>query len=252
MVSRTAAASGNISRSRATGLITSGTLDIGTGAPAKLAQTFPWGTYRLTITDPKIEALRVPIASIPAGRRARPATGPIAFRWRRTSRPTSRAKSRISRSSRQRTARRWSSSPATAFISSQLIDAPAGGATHRHSGLGRLGRGRLCARHALSPAQRRDGPRARALHRRGLAGRRQFRAHADAADRRPGQDHAAPAHHHSRHREGLGRRRSRPISRSPRWTKAFCSSPISNRPIPSAIISASAGSASACMTITAG
>lgn len=34
-------------------LITSGTLAVGTESPAKLAQAFPWGTYRLTITDPK-------------------------------------------------------------------------------------------------------------------------------------------------------------------------------------------------------
>ncbi len=37
-------------------LMTSGNLDIGTQAPAKLAQTFPCGTYRLTITDPKSKA----------------------------------------------------------------------------------------------------------------------------------------------------------------------------------------------------
>ncbi|HTQ14831.1 MAG TPA: alpha-2-macroglobulin [Rhizomicrobium sp.] len=34
-------------------LITSGHLDIGTAAPAKLSQAMPWGTYRLTIVDPK-------------------------------------------------------------------------------------------------------------------------------------------------------------------------------------------------------
>jgi uncharacterized protein YfaS (alpha-2-macroglobulin family) len=34
-------------------IVTSGTLAIGTDNPAKLAQNFPWGTYRLTITDPK-------------------------------------------------------------------------------------------------------------------------------------------------------------------------------------------------------
>ncbi|MEJ1969384.1 MAG: alpha-2-macroglobulin [Rhizomicrobium sp.] len=33
-------------------LMTSGKIDIGAGAPAKLAQTFAYGTYRLTITDP--------------------------------------------------------------------------------------------------------------------------------------------------------------------------------------------------------
>jgi uncharacterized protein YfaS (alpha-2-macroglobulin family) len=37
-------------------LITSGTLALGTAAPAKLAQNFPWGDYRLTITDPKSHA----------------------------------------------------------------------------------------------------------------------------------------------------------------------------------------------------
>ena len=37
-------------------LVTSGTIDIGTGVPTKLAQTFPWGTYRLTISDPKSKA----------------------------------------------------------------------------------------------------------------------------------------------------------------------------------------------------
>ncbi|MBS0470473.1 MAG: alpha-2-macroglobulin family protein [Proteobacteria bacterium] len=34
-------------------LITSGQMAIGAGAPAKMAQTFPYGSYRLTITDPK-------------------------------------------------------------------------------------------------------------------------------------------------------------------------------------------------------
>ncbi len=33
-------------------LITSGKIDVGAGAPAKLAQNFPYGSYRLTITDP--------------------------------------------------------------------------------------------------------------------------------------------------------------------------------------------------------
>ena len=37
-------------------LMTSGTLDIAASAPAKLAGNFPWGTYRLTITDPKSKA----------------------------------------------------------------------------------------------------------------------------------------------------------------------------------------------------
>jgi len=37
-------------------LITSGTLAVGSDAPAKLAQAFPWGAYRLTITDPKTGA----------------------------------------------------------------------------------------------------------------------------------------------------------------------------------------------------
>lgn len=37
-------------------LVTSGTLDVAAGAPAKLSQNFPWGTYRLTITDPKSKA----------------------------------------------------------------------------------------------------------------------------------------------------------------------------------------------------
>lgn len=34
-------------------LISSGALDIGTGNPAKLSQSMPWGTYRLTVNDPK-------------------------------------------------------------------------------------------------------------------------------------------------------------------------------------------------------
>jgi uncharacterized protein YfaS (alpha-2-macroglobulin family) len=34
-------------------LITSGSMAIGAGAPVKLGQALPWGTYRLTITDPK-------------------------------------------------------------------------------------------------------------------------------------------------------------------------------------------------------
>ncbi|HEV2563332.1 MAG TPA: alpha-2-macroglobulin [Rhizomicrobium sp.] len=34
-------------------LVTSGTMNIGAGAPAKLAQSMPWGSYRLTITDAK-------------------------------------------------------------------------------------------------------------------------------------------------------------------------------------------------------
>jgi uncharacterized protein YfaS (alpha-2-macroglobulin family) len=34
-------------------LITSGSFAVGAEVPAKLAQAFPWGTYRLTVTDPK-------------------------------------------------------------------------------------------------------------------------------------------------------------------------------------------------------
>jgi uncharacterized protein YfaS (alpha-2-macroglobulin family) len=34
-------------------LITSGTMSIGAGAPANLTQAMAWGTYRLTLTDPK-------------------------------------------------------------------------------------------------------------------------------------------------------------------------------------------------------
>jgi len=34
-------------------LITSGSMSLGTGAPPKLSQILPWGDYRLTITDPK-------------------------------------------------------------------------------------------------------------------------------------------------------------------------------------------------------
>lgn len=37
-------------------LITSGTMNIAANAPAKLAQSMPWGTYRLTLTDPKTGA----------------------------------------------------------------------------------------------------------------------------------------------------------------------------------------------------
>ena len=37
-------------------LVASGTLDIGAGSPTKLAQNFPWGTYRLTIIDPQSKA----------------------------------------------------------------------------------------------------------------------------------------------------------------------------------------------------
>jgi hypothetical protein len=34
-------------------LISSGTMGIGAGAPVKLSQAMPWGTYRLTLSDPK-------------------------------------------------------------------------------------------------------------------------------------------------------------------------------------------------------
>ncbi|HWA03779.1 MAG TPA: alpha-2-macroglobulin [Rhizomicrobium sp.] len=34
-------------------LVTSSRISIGTGAPAKLGMAFPWGTYRLTISEPK-------------------------------------------------------------------------------------------------------------------------------------------------------------------------------------------------------
>ncbi|HUO91786.1 MAG TPA: alpha-2-macroglobulin [Rhizomicrobium sp.] len=37
-------------------LVTSGITDIGTGAPQLLTGAFPWGTYRLTISDPKSKA----------------------------------------------------------------------------------------------------------------------------------------------------------------------------------------------------
>ncbi len=88
-------------------LMTSGKVDIGTGAPLKLAQNFPYGSYRLTLTDPK-SGTASSYASIPAGRRAPPATVRTASRSRPTSRPTMWATSRMCRSSRRRTARRWS------------------------------------------------------------------------------------------------------------------------------------------------
>jgi alpha-2-macroglobulin len=37
-------------------LITAGSLSIGAGAPTRLAQAMPWGTYRLTIVDPATKA----------------------------------------------------------------------------------------------------------------------------------------------------------------------------------------------------
>ena len=80
-------------------LMTSGTLNIGTGLPAKLGQAFPWGDYRLTVTDPKSGADHH-TASTQVGRRVRPATGRTVFRSPQTDRPTNLARSRTSRSNR--------------------------------------------------------------------------------------------------------------------------------------------------------
>ena len=108
-------------------LITSGKVNIGAGAPLKLAQAVALWLLSPDHHRSGVGHRRRPIASTPAGRQVRPATGRIAFRWPPTSRAIASAKRRMSRSSRRRTARRSSSSPATACSPRKLIDAPAGG-----------------------------------------------------------------------------------------------------------------------------
>jgi alpha-2-macroglobulin len=109
-------------------LISSGQMAIGAGAPAKMAQTFPWGDYRLTITDPKSHAAssinfysgwaasasgdrpdRIPVAADKPSYRA----GETA---RVNIKPTSNGKALIVVAGDR-------------VFSSQIIDAPAGGAT---------------------------------------------------------------------------------------------------------------------------
>ena len=101
-------------------------MSIGAGAPAKLAQALPWGTYRLTITDPKSGAAssyRFYSGWAASAAGDRPDRIPVA-----ADKPTYRpARPRMSTSSRRPTARRWSWSRATGCSPRKLIDAPAGG-----------------------------------------------------------------------------------------------------------------------------
>jgi len=109
-------------------LITSGSMAVGAGAPVKLAQTLPWGDYRLTITDPKSGAAssyrfysgwaanadndrpdRIPVGSDKPSYRA----GDIA---KVTIKPSSSGKALVVVAGDK-------------VFSSQLIDAPAGGTT---------------------------------------------------------------------------------------------------------------------------
>ncbi|HEX4294655.1 MAG TPA: alpha-2-macroglobulin [Rhizomicrobium sp.] len=107
-------------------LVTSGGMAIGTGAPAKLSQTLPYGDYRLTISDPKSGAAtsyrfysgwaanadndrpdRIPVASDKPSYRA----GETA---KVTIKPTSNGKALIVVAGDR-------------IFSSELVDAPAGG-----------------------------------------------------------------------------------------------------------------------------
>jgi len=109
-------------------LVTSGSMAIGAGAPAKLSQTLPYGDYRLTISDPKSGAAtsyrfysgwaanadndrpdRIPVASDKPSYRA----GETA---KVTIKPTSNGKALIVVAGDR-------------VFSSELVDAPAGGTT---------------------------------------------------------------------------------------------------------------------------
>ncbi len=167
----------------------------------------PWGTYRLTITDPKstgASSFRFYSGWAASAAGDRPDRIPVAADKPSYAPGETRACEHQAGRRRQGACRRCRRSRVL------LAADQCAGRRHarRHSRVGRLGRGRLCARHRLSSAQRRHGPRARALHRRHLARRRQRPAHADAAIGGPQKITAAPAHHHSRDGEGSCRRRA--------------------------------------------
>ena len=136
-------------------LVTSSQMSIGTGAPAKLGQALPWGTYRLTITDPKSGAAtsyRFYSGWAASASGDRPDRIPVAadkptYRAGETARvnikPTADGKALVVVAGDR-------------VFSSQLIDAPAGGTTVNIPVSGGMGTGRLCARHRLPSAARRE------------------------------------------------------------------------------------------------
>ena len=190
-------------------LVTSSKMSIGaSGAPPRLSQALPWGSYRLTITDPKTGAAssyRFYSGWAASASGDRPDRIPVASDKAIVSRRRNRAREHQADDQRQG-ARRRGRRPRVLLATDRRAGRRRGG---EHPRLGRLGAGRLCAGHRLQAAQRGHGPRAGALHRTGVARCRQFAAHLDRADRRTGQDHAAPEDHHSGDGEGIGRGRRR-------------------------------------------
>ena len=137
-------------------LITSGTMSIGAGAPANLAQAMAWGTYRLTLTDPQIGRLQFlsllfRLGGIECRRPARPHPG--RGRQARLSRGRDRACAHQADGGRQ-------GAGGGGLRQGVLLASGrcAGGRRdRRYSRVGRLGRGRLCAGDGLSPARPGDG-----------------------------------------------------------------------------------------------
>ncbi len=133
-------------------LITSGQIDIGTGNPLKLGQSLPYGSYRLTITDPQSGAsssysFYSGWAASSEGEPSRP--HPCRRRQAELSRRRDRAYLDQARRRRQGVGRRRRG-PRVLLP----VDRRAGRRRQRgHSGLRRLGSGRLCAGHRLPSAQ---------------------------------------------------------------------------------------------------
>ena len=190
-------------------LITRGSMAIGAGAPAKLAQTLPWGTYRLTITDPKSGAAssyRFYSGWAASAAGDRPDRIPVAadkpsYRAGETAhvhiKPTANGKALVVVAGDRCSPRK-------------LIDAPAGGTQRGHSRLGRLGRrAPMCWSPTIArsnEATGREPVRSIGLAWLGVdnSPRTLTRAH-----RRTGEDHAAPEDHHPGHGEGARQRRGR-------------------------------------------
>ena len=139
-----------------------------------LAQTLPWGSYRLTVTDPASGA------STSVGFWSGWAGSSAGDRPDRVAVAADREKYRPGETAHIKIAPQFDGKALVIvagdkLYSSQLVDTPKSGATRRHRRLGRLGRRRLCAGHRIPAAVERRGTRAGARGRRGLARRRQFR-----------------------------------------------------------------------------
>ena len=193
---------------------------------------------------------QLPVQCRLGGRAGRWATRRTGCKWSPTRRATRRATSPGAASRRRSPARRWSPSPPTSVVETRSLTVPAGGTTIDMPVKAEWGAGAYALVTAWRPLASAARARRRPRDRRDLARHRSRPADLEGRDRCAREGDAAPAH------RGAARRRRRPAarrptSRSPRSTRASCSSPTSRRRSRPTSTSASASSASRCATTTA-